>query len=168
MYKEGFCDSTSLGSVTRAFRSIRVYPEASGLMSMSLGHIKSLIDGVLTVRPKGLYFGQWAGCCGFPKLNRMCSRCYMGSLISSGCCANCGVTSPVSCASCNGSYRAAEVTNLDHSPCIPFAVIKAQMDIIIDKITGLQYSDFVRNTENKQTLTTHSSAKDMWECLMFH
>ncbi|KAF8426734.1 hypothetical protein EV426DRAFT_592602 [Tirmania nivea] len=169
VHKENLCDSTTFGYLTRAFKSIGVYPEASGLMNMSLGHIKKLIDGVLTVGLSELYFGklELAGCCALPQL-MSCDRCTI-ILLSSGICPKCNIMYTPRCVICGKLYKAG-VINFDHSSCIPLAVIRVGMDRIVNRITGLQYSDFVRNnTQNEQALTTRrsSGAEDLWESLVF-
>jgi len=162
-HREDLCDSTSLGSITRAFKSIRIYPEASGLMDMALGHIKSLIDGVLTVSPKELYFGKISTCCKSPRF-RTCRECSQTLTPPGRCVGGCRYFYPL-CDSCGELYRSD--THCNHSSCIPFAAINAEMEVIVDTITGLPYSKFVRkHTENRKTLATHSGAKDLWDCLM--
>jgi len=170
-HREDLCDSTSLGSITRAFKSAKIYPDASKLMNMSLEHIKCHTSGIRMVPIADWYSGKVApGCCGSPKRNfAHCSKCNK-RLSSSSSCPSCNRTFlGGSCTECHQTYTPA-VRTTNHLSCIPLEVVKAEMDLIVDKITGLKYSDFVpSNTENRQTLATNPGlgAGDLWESLVF-
>jgi len=170
---QGLCDSTTLGYLTRAFKSAKIYPEASSLVDMSLERIRSLIAGIrmVLVGPiADLYSGKVEpGCCSSPRRNlRGCSKCGKG--LSKNKCDSCSnYYYGGSCYSCHKTYNAAALAT-NHLSCIPLTAVKAEMDEIIGKITGLQYSDFVRsNTEKRQSTTTHPgpNSPDLWESLAF-
>ena len=168
------CDSTTLGYLIRAFKNAKIYPEASNLMDMPLGHIKSHINRVLTISicsRTDLYSGKVVpGCCSSPSRNlAACSRCNKWLTSSRECPACHSIYLGGSCKNCYQVYRGLVLVR-DHLSCIPLVVIKAEMDGIVDRITGLQYPDFVRSsTGNGQILTTHPGpdAGDLWESLVF-
>jgi len=167
---EGLCDSTTLGYLTRAFKRAKIYPEASSLMNMSLVHIKSLIAGIRINPIPDLYSGKVEpGCCSSPKQNIFnCSRCSKSlEFFQCGSCKEFYFGG--SCYTCHKTYKAVTLPT-NHLSCIPLIGVKAEMDAIIDKITGLQYSDFLRSsTKDRQTITTHPGpdATDLWETLVF-
>jgi len=170
---EGLCDSTTLGYLTRAFKRAKIYPEASSLMNMSLGHIKDLIANIrmVLIGPiADFYSGKVEpGCCSSPRRNaRGCSKCSK-TLLHHKCDSCNSYYIGGSCYSCHKTYNAAALAT-NHLSCIPLAAVKAELDGIVDKITGLQYSDFVRSsTENGRTIAIHPGpdATDLWESLVF-
>ena len=168
-HEEGFCDLATLGSLTRAFKSIGVYPAAPGQLNMSLGHIKTLIAGVPMISPKDLYIGKVVpGCCESQQLNlTVCSQ-RNSALDSYMKCSSCSVCyAGGTCHSCHQPYKAV-VLATNHLPCIPLAAVQVEMEGIMDKITGLQYSDCVRSTGSGQTTTQPGAdVEDLWESLVF-
>ena len=171
---EGLCDSTTLGYLTRAFKRAKIYPEASGLKNTSLRCIGSVVAGIATISTcpiANLYSGKVTpGCCSSPwQRLQGCSKCDR-ALPTSKQCPSCNkYFTNGSCRSCYQGYQPI-VPTTNHLSCIPLAAIKVEIDGIIDKITGLQYSDFVRsNIENGQTVTAHRGpgTGDLWESLVF-
>ena len=167
-HKVELCDTTSFGAIARAFNRIGIYPlysEATSLKNKSLRDTKSLIDGVFTINSEGLYFEKPAqtACCNNPWPRH--SWCPRSVQVSETC-----RQSARHCLNCDGPYKEAGDTVHSHLSCIPLLAIKAEMDGIVDKVTGLQYYDFFpHTTENTPTMTTHPSpdAKDWWDSLVF-
>ena len=174
IYGEPSCDAMMLGLLFRAFRKIKIYPEASAVTTKSVEEVRSILQKIEF--PEYIRINQPTGCCKSPLLNAttqisrgfghptfgstaptaFASRGLFGGG-SSGFGASqstfgvAQVASPTTenqdstCVNCRKKYQALQTRDVNHTEsCPPLTRLKKNLDDIVARVTGLVYFQFVR------------------------
>lgn len=172
-----------LGILSRRFRNVKLYPEATNLKKHSVQELKRLIDGL--TYPSNVYLTTSTvvrGCCDNPqackcgqttitsnsvscpgcKKQARCSQCNKKVCTTTTACWYCLHSG---CIHCDEQYQAPSVNEApNHSNCGPIENFKAEVAKIIEKVEGLDLTRFVKNHPEHSKI---SIPKDLWLCLEF-
>jgi len=145
--KQEACDDLALGFLIRTFKRLKIYPEASQIVSQAIQEFKTLLDGV------SFPSNTLSGGGGPPTYQCQCGR-RRGQ-------------QGVYCNSCGG-YTAATATS-HATTCSPLLGYQGKIQNLIDSIEGLSYTDFVRvDTPAKENTVAPSPGANLWDCLEYN
>ena len=180
-YNEPCCDAMMLGLLSRTFRKLKVYPEASAIATKSVEEVNSILRGVEF--PKFIPTIGPTGCCKNPLLSQAThpggvfgSSGSQGGLFGASAFGTgapsvfggFGTSSVIhndsTCANCQKKYQALQGVDADHAEhCLPSTRLKKNLDDIVAGVTGLEYSQFVRNGSRREHVKPRGQAvEDLW------
>jgi len=147
--KQDACDGLALGFLILTFKRLKIYPEASQIVSQAIQEFKTLLDGITF--PSHVVIS----CGGSSEYQCPCGQRYFyGS----------------HCSSCGRYVYSSVPNNTNHTDtCSPLLGYQVKIQDLLNSIEGLSYTDFVRvNTPVKEISTTHSLRANLWDCLEYN
>jgi len=185
------CDAMMLGLIFRAFRKIRIYPEASAVTTKSVEEVNLILRGVEF--PEFLRTNKPTGCCNSPLLceppppsfgggglfgssmhsHSMPPQGLFGSRqprFGSGGFGGPPVTESHTCGNCQNTYKALQGADVNHAEhCLPLSRLKKNLDEIVGKVSGLEYSQFIRKgSEGEQVEAGEQAAEGLWSPVEYY
>ncbi|KAF8441178.1 hypothetical protein BGX38DRAFT_1204090 [Terfezia claveryi] len=141
--KQDACDDLALGFLIRTFRRLKIYPEASQIVSQAIQEFKTLLDSVRF--PSGVLFRDGNS-------SVYLCRCVKRHSYSTYC-HNCGSSTT---AAPNGTSHA--------DTCSPLLGYQGKIQDLVNSVKGLSYSDFVRINA---PVTAPPPGVNLWDCLQY-
>lgn len=145
------CDALALGLLLREVRRLNVYPTpTAGVICKSVTHIVQLLNGLAF--PKSVLMTQSSdGCCAVPNL----PECHTGASY----CLRC-----VTCTSCSRRYKPGAIGIRHDGECSPVRRFKRGLVEIVDRVKGMDFGIFARDTKRKDNA---SKPSDLWNSIEF-
>ena len=161
-FRDPCCDAMMLGLIFRAFRKIKIYPEASTI-TKSVQEVNLSLRGIKF--PELLHLNKSTACCASP-LQSLASQGSGPFLL------NPQYSTPQhgsTCANCHKLYKAPQPGKANHAEhCLPLTRLKKNLDDTLSKVTGLEYSQFVRKgSEEQQVDAGEQAVADLWSTVEY-
>ncbi|KAF8425457.1 hypothetical protein EV426DRAFT_595148 [Tirmania nivea] len=145
------CDALTLGLLLREVQKLNVYPTLSPeIACKSVTSLVQLLNGLAF--PQSILITQSSdGCCAVPNF----AECHSGGSY----CLRC-----VTCVNCNRRYKPAMIGTRHDGECSPMRRLKRGLEEIVDRVKGVDFGIFARDTKGKDN---DSKPSDLWNSVEF-